>query len=92
MTKPELVKAIAEKTEMTQKDAANLLNTTIDVITEELVKGGEVNIVGFGKFSIKTRAAREGRNPSTGEKIQIPETKAPAFKFGKALKEAIKNA
>lgn len=92
MTKPELVKAIAEKTEMTQKDTANLLNTTIDIITEELVKGEEVNIVGFGKFSVKTRAAREGRNPSTGEKIQIAETKAPVFKFGKTVKEAVKNA
>lgn len=92
MNKKELVAALAEKTEMTKVNAENALNAVVEVITEELANGGEIALTGLGKFSVKERAARTGRNPQTGETIEIAASKAPAFKAAKALKDAIKNA
>ena len=74
---------------MSKKDTEAALNATLAVITAELEKGNDVQITGFGTFSVKTRAPREGKNPRTGEVITIPETKAPTFKAGKALKDAV---
>lgn len=89
MNKKELVAAIAEKSDLSKKDAESALNATLAVITAELEKGNDVQLTGFGTFSVKTRAPREGKNPRTGEMIAIPETKAPTFKAGKALKDAV---
>lgn len=89
MNKKELVKAISEKLEITQKAAGEQLDVILDVITEELVNGGEVKITGFGTFSVAERAEREGRNPATGETIQIAASKAPKFKAAKALKDVV---
>ena len=89
MNKTELVAAIAEKTELTKKDSEKALKAFIDVVTEELKKGEKVQLVGFGTFEVSERAAREGRNPLTGEKMQIKASKAPKFKAGKALKDAV---
>ena len=90
MTKKELVAAMAEKTEPTKKDTEVMLNTLIDVISETLSNGEEVAIAGLGKFTVRERAARSGRNPQTGETIEIAASKAPAFKASKTLKDAIK--
>ena len=89
MNKKELVKAIAEKLETTQKAAAEQLDAVLDVITAAMVAGEDVKISGFGTFSVTERAAREGRNPQTGETIQIAASKAPKFKAAKALKDAV---
>ncbi len=89
MNKTELVAAIAEQTELSKKDAEKALKAFIDVVTDELKKGEKVQLVGFGTFEISERAAREGRNPLTGETMSIPASKAPKFKAGKALKEAV---
>ncbi|MBD5115585.1 MAG: HU family DNA-binding protein [Ruminococcaceae bacterium] len=89
MTKAELVSAIAEKTELTKKDSEKALAAVIDSITEALTKGDKVALVGFGTFEVRARAARQGINPQTKKKIKIPATKVPAFKAGKALKEAV---
>lgn len=89
MNKKELVAAIAEKSDLSKKDAEAALNATLAVITAELEKGNDVQLTGFGTFSVKTHAPREGKNPRTGEMIAIPETKAPTFKAGKALKDAV---
>ncbi len=89
MNKGELVAALAAKTELTKKDSEAALNGVIDVITEALAKGDKVQLIGFGTFETKTRAAREARNPRTGEAVKIAEYKAPAFKAGKALKDAV---
>ncbi|MEG0570446.1 MAG: HU family DNA-binding protein [Oscillospiraceae bacterium] len=90
MTKVELVTAIAEKTNLTKKDAEKALNATIESISESLKAGDKVQLVGFGTFEVRDRAAREGQNPATGEKINIAATKVPAFKAGKALKDIVK--
>ena len=90
MTKQDLVEAIANKTGVSKTAAEECLNVIIDQITKALSKGEEINLTGFGKFSVGKRKAREGRNPKTGEKIQIPASKTPKFKAGKALKEAVK--
>ena len=90
MTKKELVAAMAEKTEQTKKDTEVMLNTLIDVISETLSNGEEVAIAGLGKFTVRERAARSGRNPQTGETIEIAASKAPAFKASKTFKDAIK--
>ena len=90
MTKTELISAIAEKTGASKKVSDAALAATIEAITEALKAGDKVSLVGFGTFEAKKRAAREGKNPRTGEKITIPATIAPTFKAGKALKEAIK--
>ena len=89
MNKTELVAAIAEKTELAKKDSEKALKAFIDVGTEELQKGEKIQLVGFGTFEVADRAAREGRNPLTGEKMQIEASKAPKFKAGKALKDAV---
>ncbi|MFG6349543.1 MAG: HU family DNA-binding protein [Lachnospiraceae bacterium] len=89
MNKTELVAAIAEKTELSKKDSEKALKAFIDVVTEELQKGEKIQLVGFGTFEVAERAAREGRNPLTGEKMQIEASKAPKFKAGKALKDAV---
>ena len=89
MNKTELVAAIAEQTSLQKKDAEKALKAFIDVVTDELKKGGKVQLVGFGTFEVSERAAREGRNPMTGETIQISASKTPKFKPGKALKDQV---
>ena len=89
MNKAELVAAIAEKTELSKKDSEKALKAFIDVVTEELKKGEKVQLVGFGTFETSKRAAREGRNPQTGETMKIAASVAPKFKPGKALKDEI---
>lgn len=89
MNKTELVAAIAENAELSKKDSEKALKAFIDVVTEELKKGEKIQLVGFGTFEVIERAAREGRNPLTGEKMQIKASKAPKFKAGKALKDAV---
>ena len=87
MNKTELVAAIAEKAELSKKDAEAALKAFIDVVSEELKKGEKVQLVGFGTFEVSERAAREGRNPQTGETMEIKASKTPKFKAGKALKD-----
>ena len=89
MNKTELIAAIAEKTELSKKDADKALKAFTDVVEEELKKGEKIQLVGFGTFEVSERAAREGRNPQTGETMQIAASKSPKFKAGKALKDAI---
>jgi len=90
MTKDDIVEAIVKKTAITKKDASEALATVIGEITKALSKGEDVTLTGFGTFKVSTRAAREGRNPKTGEKIKIPAMKTPKFKAGKGLKDAVK--
>ena len=93
MNKTDLVSRMAEKTEMKKKDAEKLLNAFIETVQEELVSGEKVQLVGFGTFETRERAARKGRNPRNPEQeIDIPASKAPVFKAGKSLKEAINEA
>ena len=89
MNKTELIAAIAAKAELSKKDAEKALNAAIDSITAALVEGDKVQLVGFGSFETKTREARTGRNPRTGEDIQIAASRTPAFKAGKALKDKV---
>ncbi len=89
MNKSDLIAAIAAKTGKTKKDAEALLNAFTEVVTEALVKGDKVQLVGFGSFEVRKRAARKGRNPQTKEEIKIPASKAPVFKAGKALKDVV---
>ena len=89
MNKTELIAAIAEKTELSRKDAEKALKAFTEVDEEELKKGEKIQLVGFGTFEVSERAAREGRNPQTGETMQIAASKSPKFKAGKALKDAI---
>ncbi len=91
MNKGDLVAAIAAKTGETKKNAEAAVNALVDVVTEALVKGDKVQLVGFGSFEVRKRAARKGRNPQTKEEIKIPASKAPVFKAGKALKELVNN-
>ncbi len=90
LNKKGLVEVVATKLEMTKKDAAVVVDTVFETITSSLVEGNKVDISGFGKFEVKTRASRTGINPATKESIEIPATKAPSFKAAKALKEAVK--
>jgi DNA-binding protein HU-beta len=90
MKKLELIAQIAEKTNLTKKDAEIALKAITDAIAEALAAGEKVALTGFGTFETRERAAREGRNPRTGATIQIPAQKTPAFKAGKALKDAVK--
>ena len=87
MNKTELVAAMAEQTNLSKKDAEAALKAFIDVVSEELKKGEKVQLVGFGTFETSERAAREGRNPQTGETMEIKASKTPKFKAGKALKD-----
>ena len=89
MNKSDLVAAMAAKTGDTKKSAEETLNAFIDVVTDALVKGEKVQLVGFGSFVVRKRAARKGRNPQTKEEIKIPASKAPVFKAGKALKDLV---
>mgnify|MGYP002538720005 FL=1 len=89
MNKADLIAAIAAKTGETKKSAEASVNAFVDVITESLVKGDKVQLVGFGSFEVRKRAARKGRNPQTKEEIKIPASKAPVFKAGKALKDLV---
>lgn len=89
MTKTELINAVAEKAELTKKDADKAVSAVIDTITESLAKGEKIQLVGFGAFEVRERAAKEGINPATKEKMNIPAKKVPAFKAGKALKDVV---
>jgi DNA-binding protein HU-beta len=89
MTKAELINAVAEKSDLTKKDSEKAVSAVIDAITEALVSGDKVSLVGFGTFEVKSRAARKGINPRTKEPMPIPASKLPAFKAGKALKESV---
>ena len=89
MNKAELIAAIAAKTGDTKKGAEASLNAFVDVVTEALVEDDKVQLVGFGSFEVRKRAARKGRNPQTKEEIKIPASKAPVFKAGKALKDLV---
>ena len=89
MNKAELVAAMAEKTELSKKDAEAALKAFTDVVADELVKGEKVQLVGFGTFEVSERAAREGRNPKSGEPMRIEASKSPKFKAGKALKDMV---
>ena len=91
MNKSELVASVAEKSGLTKKDAEKAVNAVFDAITETLVAGEKVQLVGFGTFEVSERAAREGRNPQSGEPMTIAASKAPKFKAGKALKDMINN-
>lgn len=90
MNKTELIAAIAEKSGATKKDTEMIVGATFDVIAETLAKGDKVSLIGFGNFEVRERAAREGKNPQTGEKIKIEACKVPAFKAGKSLKDIVK--
>ena len=89
MNKAELVAAMAEKAELSKKDAEAALKAFTDVVAEELKKGEKIQLVGFGTFEVSERAAREGRNPQTGKTMTIAACKAPKFKAGKALKDMV---
>ncbi len=89
MNKVELVAEIAKKSGLSQKDAAAALKAFTDTVEEELKNGGKVQLVGFGTFEVSKRAARQGRNPQTNETMEIPASKAPKFKAGKAFKDAL---
>ncbi|HIT71074.1 MAG TPA: HU family DNA-binding protein [Candidatus Scatovivens faecipullorum] len=89
MNKAELIAAIAAKTGETKKSAEEAVNAFVSVVTEALAKGEKVQLVGFGSFEVRKRAARKGRNPQTKEEIKIPASKAPVFKAGKALKDLV---
>ena len=89
MNKSELIAAMAEQAGISKMTADNALKAITDIVTEELAKGNKVQIIGFGTFEVSERAARTGRNPQTGEEMQIAASKAPKFKAGKALKDAV---
>ena len=89
MNKTELVAAVAEQADISKKDAEKVLKAFVDVVTEEMKKGEKVQLVGFATFEVSERAAREGRNPQTGKTMKIEACKAPKFKAGKALKDAV---
>ncbi|MGB0749819.1 MAG: HU family DNA-binding protein [Magnetospiraceae bacterium] len=89
MNKNDLVAAVADATDLSKADAGKAVDSVFDTITAALKGGDEVRLVGFGTFAVTERAASEGRNPRTGEKIQIPASKQPKFKAGKGLKDAV---
>ncbi len=90
MNKTELVNAVAESSELSKKDATKAVDAVFDSILNALKDGDKVQLIGFGNFEVRERAARKGRNPQTGEEIEISASKVPAFKPGKALKDAVK--
>ena len=90
MNKSDLIQEVANRSGLTKKDSESAVDAIIDGITESLAKGGKVQLVGFGTFEVRSRKAREGRNPATGEALKIEASKAPAFKAGKALKDKVK--
>ena len=89
MNKKEFIKVVAKKKKKTQKEVEEVLDVVIETIKETLISGESVNFIGFGKFEVSERSAREGRNPATGESMMIEACKAPKFKAGKALKDAV---
>ena len=89
MKKQEFIKAVAEKADLSQSAASDCFDAVVETITDCLKDGDKLTFVGFGTFSVKDRAARQGRNPRTGGTINIPAAKIPAFKAGKALKDAL---
>lgn len=89
MNKSELIAAVAEKAAISKKDADKAVAAVIDAVTEELVKGGKVQLVGFGTFEVRARGERKGRNPQTKQEITIKASKLPVFKAGKALKDVV---
>ena len=89
MNKNELISAIADKSGLSKKDSEKALSATVDAITDALVNGDKVQLIGFGNFEVKERAARTGHNPKTKEPIQIPASRVPQFKAGKALKDSV---
>ncbi|NLT21297.1 MAG: HU family DNA-binding protein [Syntrophomonadaceae bacterium] len=89
MNKTELIGEVAGKTGMTKKDAEKVVNAFFDTVEGALKSGDKVQLIGFGTFEVRERKARKGRNPQTGKEIDIPATKVPAFKAGKALKDAL---
>jgi len=89
VNKAELISVMAEKSGLTKKDSEKALNSFIEAVEEALVKGEKVQLVGFGTFEVRERSARKGRNPQTGEEIDIPAASVPAFKAGKALRDSI---
>lgn len=92
MRKPELAAAIAEKADLTKEKASEVITVITEQIAQALAKGETVSLIGFGSFEVRSRAARQGKNPRTGEVIQIAAAKVPAFKPGKGLKDAVKGA
>jgi DNA-binding protein HU-beta len=89
MNKAELIDAVANAADLSKADAGRAVDAVVEAVTKALKKGQQVSVVGFGTFSVKTRAARSGRNPRTGETIHIAASKVPGFKAGKALKDAV---
>ena len=89
MNKAELIESVAEKTDMSKAEAGRAVDAVISTVTDALKKQDDVALIGFGTFTVRERAARAGRNPQTGETIQIKASKMPAFKAGKALKDAV---
>lgn len=89
MNKTELVAGVAEKAGLTKKDAEKAVNALFDCVQQALADGEKVQLIGFGTFEVKKRAARKGRNPRTGQDIEIPASSSPSFKAGKALKDAV---
>ncbi len=89
MNKAELITAVAEKTGMSKKDTEAVVSTALDTIVAAMAEGEKVQLVGFGSFEVKKRAERIGRNPKTKESIQIPASKVPTFKAGKAMKDSV---
>jgi DNA-binding protein HU-beta len=92
MNKTELVNQVAEKSELSKKDAAKAVDALFHTISETLAKGDKIQVLGFGNFEVRERSARKGRNPQTGEEIDIAASKVPAFSPGKSLKEIVKNS
>ena len=90
MNKTDLIQEVVNRSGLTKKDSGSAVDAIIDGITEGLVKGEKVQLVGFGTFEVRSRKAREGRNPATGEVMKIEASKVPAFKVGKALKDKVK--
>ncbi|API89304.1 HU family DNA-binding protein [Marinilactibacillus psychrotolerans] len=88
--KAELIEKVSTATDLSKKDATAAVEAVFETIKDSLANGEKVQVIGFGNFEVRDRAARKGRNPQTGEEIQIPASKVPAFKAGKALKDAVK--
>jgi len=89
MNKTELINAVAEASELSKKDATKAVDSVFDTILDALKNGDKIQLIGFGNFEVRERSARKGRNPQTGAEIEIPASKVPAFKPGKALKDAV---
>jgi DNA-binding protein HU-beta len=92
MNKTDLVNQVAEKSELSKKDAAKAVDALLNTISESLAKGDKIQVLGFGNFEVRERSARKGRNPQTGEEIEIAASKVPAFTPGKALKDSVKQS